>query len=71
MSTDSIFHPGHKATRINYLIPQSKSARLEWSGFAGCFPTPSGNLYMRYGALMELWSAWVWLYVAVQLCGVE
>ena len=21
----------------NYLIPQSKSARLEWSGFAGCF----------------------------------
>ena len=37
MSADLIFHAGHNATRINYLIPQSKSARLEWSGFAGCF----------------------------------
>ena len=37
MSVDSIFHPEHKATWINYLISQSKSARFEWSGFAGCF----------------------------------
>ena len=35
------------------------------------FPKPSGNPYVRYGDLMELWSAWGWLYVAVQLRGVE
>ena len=37
MSADSIFEPGHTATSMNYLIPHLKSARLEWSGFAGCF----------------------------------
>ena len=36
MLADSIFHPGHTATWINYLIPHLKLARLEWSGFAGC-----------------------------------
>ena len=35
------------------------------------FPKPSGNLYVRCGVLMELWSARGWLYVAVQLHGVE
>ena len=52
---------------MNKLIPQSKSARLEWSGFHNqnqldlsglvlltAFPNPSGYLYLQCGALMEL-----------------
>ena len=34
-------------------------------------PKHSGDLYKWSGALMELWPACGWLYVAVQLCGVE
>ena len=43
--------------------------QLELSGLVLLVPFPkfSGDLYMRCGALMELWSAWEWLYVAVQL----
>ena len=42
-------------TKLNYLISQSKSARFEWSAFAGCFPKPSGDLHVRCGAVMKLW----------------
>ena len=35
------------------------------------FPKPSDYPHVRCGALMEFWSAWRWLHVAVQLCDVE
>ena len=47
---------------------------LDLSGLPllAAFPKPSGDPYMRCGALLELWSAcWGWLYVAEQLHGVE
>ena len=40
-------------------------------GELAAFPKPSGDMYVWCGALMELWSAWGQLYVAVQLCGVD
>ena len=69
MSADSIFQQKHKGTGINYLISQSRlvSDLL----LLAAFPKPSGDPYARYGALMELWTAWGWLYVAVQLSGIE
>ena len=50
----------------------SKSVRLE-SGLLllAAFPKHSSDPYVQSGALMELWSAWEWLHVTVQLCGVE
>ena len=56
------FSPKAQTTRINYQISQSKSARLEWSSFAGC------SLYVRCGALVSLGMA---VYVAVKLCGIK
>ena len=54
---DMIFHQQqHKTTQI----------------FQVCFCwLHSDNPYEQSEALMELWPAWGWLYVAVQLCSVE
>ena len=71
MSADLIFYPGHTATWIKYLIPHLNQLDLSGLVLLAAFPEPSGGLYMWCGALMELWSAYEWLYVAVQLCGVE
>ena len=46
----------------------SQSTRLEWSA---AFLKHGGKPYEQSGALMEPWPTWGWLYVAVQLCGVE
>ena len=48
-----------------------KSVRLEWSAFAGYFSQAQWQSVHAVWALMELWSAWGWLCVAVQLRGVE
>ena len=47
--------------------------QLDMSGLflLAAFLKPSGDPYVRCGALIELWSAWGWLYTAVQLRGVE
>ena len=47
--------------------------QLDLSGLVllATYPKPSGNPYVWCRALMKLWSAWEWLYVAVQLCDVE
>ena len=45
----------------NYLISQSKPARLEWSGFAGCFPQAQWQtvhaVWGPDGTLVSLWMA--------------
>ena len=47
--------------------------QLDLSGLIllAAFPKHSGNLYEQSGALMKLWPAWSWLYVAVQHHGIE
>ena len=59
---------------MNKLLYQiSYENQLDLSGllFLATFPKYSGDLYEWSGALMELWPAWGWLYVAVQYRGVE
>ena len=72
-----IFHQKYKATWINYhIIPglaHQNQLDLIMSSLLllAAFPKHRGNPYMQSGALMELLSAWGWLYVTVQLHGVE
>ena len=68
MSADLIFHQEDKV-----IIKFHKQIQLELSGLLSlaAFPKPSGNPYVWCGALMEFWSAWGWLYMAVQFHGVE
>ena len=58
-------------TQINYLIHNQNQLDLSGLVLLAAFPKPSGDPYVRCAALMELWSAWGTLYVAVQHCGIE
>ena len=55
---------------VHQTIKLHHQNQLDLSGLAA-FPKHGGDLYVWSRALMELWSAWGWLYVAVQLRGVE
>ena len=68
MSADLIFCQEHKPLS-NFTI---KMLDLSGLPLLAAFPKPSGDPYVRCGALLELWSAcWGYLYVAEQLRGVE
>ena len=72
MTAGLIFHHKHKAiheytTKIHCQNQPSLGGLLLLTAFS----KPSGELYKRSGALMELWPTWVWLYVAIQFRGVE
>ena len=63
MSADLIFYQKHKTTLIDYQSSQSKSARLEWSAFAGFFSQAQWqSICVLWGLiLMEPWNGCMWL----------
>ena len=71
MTGDLVFHQEHKDTRINYQISQSNQLDVRSLILLAAFSKHSGDPYLRFEALMEIWSAPRWLYVAIQLHGVE
>ena len=68
---DSRFDCSPRTQSYMKILLSNSAINLSGLLLLAAFPKHSGDLYKQPGILMELWPAWRWMYVAVQLRGVE